>query len=132
VSGLDWQADGLCSQVGGDGWFPDKGGATRDAKAVCARCPVRDACLEYALATEQRFGIWGGMSERERRAERGRRAAAAARLARPDMLPRTAQRVAAVAELTAEGMTRAQIAARLGITERAVTYLRQRARDGAA
>ncbi|MFA5712343.1 MAG: helix-turn-helix domain-containing protein [Mycolicibacterium sp.] len=48
------------------------------------------------------------------------------------MLPRTAQRVAAVAELTAEGMTRAQIAARLGITERAVTYLRQRARDGAA
>jgi WhiB family redox-sensing transcriptional regulator len=38
------------------------------AKAICARCPVRDECLEYALGTRDNHGIWGGMNEMERRA----------------------------------------------------------------
>ena len=50
-----------------DGFFPEKGGSTRQAKAVCLMCPVREVCLEYALDNEERHGIWGGVSERERR-----------------------------------------------------------------
>jgi WhiB family transcriptional regulator, redox-sensing transcriptional regulator len=49
------------------GIFPEKGGSTREAKRVCLSCEVRSECLEYALAHDERFGIWGGLSERERR-----------------------------------------------------------------
>lgn len=63
----EWHADGLCSQVDGDLWFPEKGGSTRDAKRICLSCPVLVECRSYALAHEERFGIWGGLSERERR-----------------------------------------------------------------
>lgn len=49
------------------------------AKAVCARCPVRDACLRFAIDTGQGFGIWGGLTEDERRLQRRRRKAAAVR-----------------------------------------------------
>ena len=45
----------------------EKGGSTREAKRVCLSCDVRSECLEYALAHDERFGIWGGLSERERR-----------------------------------------------------------------
>jgi hypothetical protein len=48
-------------------FFPEKGGSTREAKRVCLSCDVRSECLEYALAHDERFGIWGGLSERERR-----------------------------------------------------------------
>ncbi len=63
-----WQAEGLCRQVDiGDMFFPDKGGSAKEAKAVCVQCPVVDQCLEYALVHQERFGVWGGYSERERR-----------------------------------------------------------------
>jgi WhiB family redox-sensing transcriptional regulator len=48
-------------------FFPDRGASTREAKAVCRGCVVREDCLEHALANAERFGIWGGKSERERR-----------------------------------------------------------------
>lgn len=64
---LAWQADALCSQTDPEAFFPEKGGSTRDAKRICAGCEVKAQCLEYALANDERFGIWGGMSERERR-----------------------------------------------------------------
>ena len=70
--GLAWQADALCAQTDPEAFFPEKGGSTRDAKRVCAECPVSTACLEYALAKDERFGIWGGLSERERRRLRRR------------------------------------------------------------
>ena len=70
---LAWQADALCAQTDPEAFFPEKGGSTRDAKRVCEACTVKDACLEYAMANDERFGIWGGLSERERR--RLRRAA---------------------------------------------------------
>lgn len=64
---LAWQERALCAQTDPEAFFPEKGGSTREAKAVCAVCEVRDECLEYALQHDERFGIWGGMSERERR-----------------------------------------------------------------
>ena len=71
---LEWQDQALCAQVDPEIFFPEKGGSTRDPKRVCRACSVRAECLEYALDTDQRFGIWGGFSERERR--RLKRAAA--------------------------------------------------------
>jgi WhiB family transcriptional regulator, redox-sensing transcriptional regulator len=64
---LGWQERSLCAQTDPEAFFPEKGGSTRDAKKVCVGCEVRAECLEYALANDERFGIWGGMSERERR-----------------------------------------------------------------
>ncbi len=64
---LAWQADALCAQTDPEAFFPEKGGSTRDAKRICGQCEVKSECLEYALKNDERFGIWGGLSERERR-----------------------------------------------------------------
>jgi WhiB family redox-sensing transcriptional regulator len=63
----DWQARAQCNGVDPDLFFPERGQSTREAKNVCRVCVVRDECLEYALDNGEKFGIWGGMSERERR-----------------------------------------------------------------
>ncbi len=63
----EWSNEALCAQVDPDLWFPDKGGSTREAKAICATCPVATDCLEYAIEHNEHFGIWGGVSERDRR-----------------------------------------------------------------
>lgn len=63
----DWQERALCAQTDPEAFFPEKGGSTRDAKRICQGCDVRSECLEYALQHDERFGIWGGLSERERR-----------------------------------------------------------------
>ena len=73
-----WMADGLCAEVDPDLWFPEKGGSTQEAKAVCRRCAVRAECLDYALAHDARFGVWGGASERDRRQMKRTRAGWAA------------------------------------------------------
>lgn len=62
-----WQDQALCAETDPEAFFPEKGGSTREAKRVCRRCPVRAECLAYALERDERFGIWGGLSERERR-----------------------------------------------------------------
>jgi WhiB family transcriptional regulator, redox-sensing transcriptional regulator len=77
--GVRWMRDGLCAQTDPDAFFPGKGEPTGPAKAVCLACPVRTECLAYALDRDERFGVWGGTSPRERRA----------------LLRRTAQGVAA-------------------------------------
>lgn len=69
---LAWQSDSLCAQTDPEAFFPEKGGSTRDAKKICTSCEVRTQCLQYALANDERFGIWGGLSERERRKLRKR------------------------------------------------------------
>ena len=69
-----WQAQANCMGVDPDLFFPERGGSTREAKEVCRGCVVREDCLEYALANGEKFGIWGGMSERERRRVRRARA----------------------------------------------------------
>ena len=64
---LSWQTRALCPETDPEAFFPEKGGSTREAKKVCEVCEVRGPCLEYALENDERFGIWGGKSERERR-----------------------------------------------------------------
>ena len=76
---LSWQHQANCMGVDPDLFFPERGASTREAKEVCRGCVVREDCLEYALENSEKFGIWGGMSERERR--RIRRARALARRA---------------------------------------------------
>ncbi|MET3806910.1 hypothetical protein ABIB25_003930 [Nakamurella sp. UYEF19] len=63
----DWHERALCAQTDPEAFFPEKGGSTREAKKICTGCEVRAECLTYALANDERFGIWGGLSERERR-----------------------------------------------------------------
>ncbi|MEJ5928384.1 WhiB family transcriptional regulator [Corynebacterium sp. H128] len=63
----EWQDQALCAQTDPEAFFPEKGGSTREAKRICQACGVRDECLEFALEHDERFGIWGGLSERERR-----------------------------------------------------------------
>src|SRR5690625_1754410 len=63
----DWQERALFAQTDPEAFFPEKGGSAREAKRICQSCEVRQQCLEYALANDERFGIWGGLSERERR-----------------------------------------------------------------
>lgn len=62
-----WQSRANCMGVDPELFFPERGTSTRDAKEVCRGCVVRQDCLDYAIANSEKFGIWGGMSERERR-----------------------------------------------------------------
>ncbi len=62
-----WHGYANCSGVDPDLFFPERGASTREAKEVCRGCVVREDCLEWALAAGEKFGIWGGTSERERR-----------------------------------------------------------------
>lgn len=61
-----WMSDALCAQTDPDAFFPEAGGSSRAAKALCAECPVREACLEYALTNNLQDGIYGGRSPKER------------------------------------------------------------------
>ncbi len=63
----DWRDSALCAEVDPDAFFPEKGGSTRLAKGICRKCLVKAECLRSALTNDERFGIWGGLSERERR-----------------------------------------------------------------
>jgi WhiB family redox-sensing transcriptional regulator len=69
-----WQERANCLGVDPDLFFPERGASTREAKSVCRGCDVRLECLEYALGHGEKFGIWGGLSERERRRVRRERA----------------------------------------------------------
>lgn len=62
-----WADRALCAQTDPEAFFPDRGGSTAAAKAVCRRCEVRELCLRWALDTDEHIGVWGGLSERDRR-----------------------------------------------------------------
>ena len=72
-----WRNEAACRKPGVDSslWFPDRsrGKGVAEALRMCATCPVRKDCLEYALSAPEHHGIWGGMLEHERRIERRRR-----------------------------------------------------------
>ncbi|WP_406864025.1 WhiB family transcriptional regulator [Streptomyces sp. HUAS MG47] len=63
---MSWREDALCAQAGPEFFFPAPGSSTREAKLLCGACEGRLACLEYALRNDERFGVWGGLSEKER------------------------------------------------------------------
>ncbi len=77
VDELAWQDYGNCRGGDADLFFPERGASTRRAKAICDGCEVRDLCLDYALDNGEKFGIWGGLSERERRRARRERTVSA-------------------------------------------------------
>ena len=62
-----WLNRANCTGVDPELFFPERGSSTREAKEVCRGCVVQQDCLEFAIANGEKFGIWGGMSERERR-----------------------------------------------------------------
>lgn len=70
---VDWQQDAACVYHREVDFFPARGESVRDAKAVCACCPVRVECLDFALRLKVAHGVWGGLSERERRSLRRER-----------------------------------------------------------
>ncbi|MGH2728418.1 MAG: WhiB family transcriptional regulator [Actinomycetota bacterium] len=61
-----WQERGSCRGVDPELFFPSSEEQAIPAKAICGACPVRLACLAFAIERNERFGIWGGLSERER------------------------------------------------------------------
>ena len=81
TGGLDmaWQDRANCRGADPDLFFPERGASTRTAKGICRECQVRAECLEFAIVSSEKFGIWGMMSERERRKIRKERQIAARR-----------------------------------------------------
>ena len=61
-----WQERGSCRGVDAELFFPASEEEASPAKAICETCPVRLACLAFAVERNERFGVWGGLTERER------------------------------------------------------------------
>ena len=77
----DWESDAACATTDPELFFPEKGGSTKSAKGICAGCDVRARCLQYAMDRNEQYGIWGGLSERERHALRvGRKMSTGSRM----------------------------------------------------
>lgn len=115
----DWMERALCAQTDPEAFYPEKGATARDAKEVCGRCPVAAECLEYALTNGERWGTWGGKTERERAAMKRNQPRKNQRDAARDLL---AQKVRG---LTSEGRTDPETAVWLGISERTVARIRK-------
>lgn len=76
---MAWQDFANCRGADPDLFFPERGASTRAAKKICRECAVREECLEFAIVSSEKFGIWGALSERERRKIRKERQVAARR-----------------------------------------------------
>jgi WhiB family redox-sensing transcriptional regulator len=118
----DWRLQGPCRDHDSELFFPLGQSAqakadTRQAKAICAGCPLSEGCLGYALANDIRHGIWGGTTERERARLIGRLA--------PDEAGSSAALLehagAQLVSLAAQDLRPSEIADRLGSTTGAVT-----------
>ena len=69
----DWADDAACKSMDIEIFYPKSGRRPTQALATCRECPVRSECLEYALEAHQHWGVWGGMTERQRFDEKRRR-----------------------------------------------------------
>ena len=75
IRDLTWQQNGACRTGDATDFYPpmhneskhERLARERRAKSICAACPVRRRCLEYAIAADERYGIWGGLTKDERR-----------------------------------------------------------------
>jgi WhiB family transcriptional regulator, redox-sensing transcriptional regulator len=86
-NGENWRSSGACRSADPDLFFPisSRGPAEKQiarAKMICAGCRVRQECLEFALAYDQTYGIWGGTTAEDRQRDRRRRRRAAAAAAK--------------------------------------------------
>lgn len=72
----DWYVDALCPQTDPEVFFPSEGQSGRAAKTVCATCPVRSQCLDWAMENCELFGVWGGVSSKDRQKMRREQEAA--------------------------------------------------------
>lgn len=119
---MDWRHRAICRDEDPELFFPvgTSGPALlriAEAKTVCRRCPVVSDCLAWALDSGQDAGVWGGMSEDERRALGRRNARSRARgAAGPRRLTKAEARVARARDLLARGMTAAKVATEVGVT----------------
>lgn len=75
MRGYEWMDEAVCAQVGSEIFFPEAGANPNEAKRVCRNCPVKAECLDYALSHGMVYGVWGGLTEAERRGLRSRRVA---------------------------------------------------------
>ena len=96
-------------------FFPGRGEPTEPARRICASCPVRQPCLDYAIGHGIVHGIWGGLTERDRRALRSRHAGAARR-----------ERDAAIAAAAAAGHSKAAIGRAFGLAGTSVSRVLSR------
>jgi WhiB family redox-sensing transcriptional regulator len=133
---MDFRHRAICRDEDPELFFPVGTGdpalkQIAEAKTVCRRCPVASECLAWALDSGQDAGVWGGMSEDERRALKRRNTRADRRRGATASAPRTVaeKRVARARDLLANGMTAVQVAAEVGVKPDTV---RRWAREAAA
>lgn len=125
----DWRDSALCAQTDPTVFFPDKGESAGEAKHTCLACPVRAQCLTYALTNNETFGVWGGLTARERAALRRGGTSAQTAIAEAEAQAhaeedaRKQARDKAV-ELLHEGLPDLQVAAATGLGRTTVGRLR--------
>jgi WhiB family transcriptional regulator, redox-sensing transcriptional regulator len=113
-----WRYRAACRGADLDLFFPGRGESAEPARQICAVCPVRQPCLDYALSRGIVHGIWGGLSERDRRALRSRHAGAARR-----------ERDEAIVAASAAGHSKAAISRAFGLAATSVTRVLSRDPD---
>jgi len=116
----EWQDFAACAGTDTEAFFPEKGGSTREAKRICQGCEVRAECLQYALDRNEHFGVYGGLSERERR-----KLKPAVERVPISMLERDAE----ILRLDAADQHPDVIADEVGVTRRTVERARSRHRE---
>jgi len=107
-----WRELAACRGTDLEVFFPERGESAGPARQVCARCPVRQPCLDYAITNRITHGIWGGLTERERRALRSGWVGAARR-----------ERDRAILAAEAAGYTAAAIGRSFGLSRTSVTRI---------
>jgi WhiB family redox-sensing transcriptional regulator len=107
-----WRELAACRGAGLELFFPERGESAEPARRVCAACPVRQPCLDYAISNRITHGIWGGLTERERRALRSGWVRASRR-----------ERDRAILAAEAAGHTAAAIGRSFGLSRTSVTRI---------
>ena len=113
-----WRELAACRGADLELFFPGRGESAEPARQVCAACPVRQPCLDYAITNRIIHGIWGGLTERERRALQSRWVRASRR-----------ERDGAIAAAAAAGYTKAAIGRSFGLSRTSVTRALSREPD---
>jgi WhiB family redox-sensing transcriptional regulator len=113
-----WRELAACRGANLEVFFPSRGESAGTARQVCAACPVRQPCLDYAITNRITHGIWGGLTERERRALQSRWVRASRR-----------ERDEAIAAALAAGYTKASIARAFGLARISVSRVLSREPD---